>query len=252
MNSKAELFYEYNTCLNPYDVDMHLKGHLPGINQLADRAAFDHLRKLGISTEFMFNQKLAWVLYQKDISILYDLVLGKEYCVSTVITGRDSLFTYRDFIISDPEGRTCIEISSAWLLFDLAKRSMLRQYPDNIEVLIAKANEFESLPRPVKLRAPRIDKTDYELIHHVNYMDLDANKHISNQSLIRKISEVLPFDLMEKHRISSMRIQFRSEAFLGDKLFFHAKVQNNERADLVCKSLSKTIAFGSVQFEKLT
>lgn len=250
MNREAELSYEYNTCLNPYDVDMHMKGHLAGINQLADRAAFDHIRKLGFSTESMFHQQLAWVLYQKDISIFQDLVLGIEYCINTVITGRDSLFTYRDFIISDPDGKRCVEISSAWLLFDLDKRSMLRQYPDDIEILITKGNQVKSLPRPVKIRVAPIGDADYELAHSVNYMDLDANKHISNQSLLRKLAEVLPYDLMEKHRISSARIQFKSEAFLGDKLIIRAKMHGNEKAELVCCSQSKTIAFGEIKFEK--
>jgi len=250
MNSQGELIYTYSSCLNPYDVDMHRKATLTGINQLADRAAFDHIRKLGFSTEFMLDQNLAWILYQKDISIAKDLVLGKEYRIKSIIAGRDSLFAYRDFIILDPEGQVCIEISSAWLLFDLLKRSMLRQYPDVIEDLIKRGNQLQSLARPHKLKAPRFKQADFQSTHRVNYMDLDANKHISNQSLIRKLSELLPYDLMEEKRISAARLQFKSEAFLGDVLGFQAKLHDNDIVELICASQSKTIVFGLFEFEK--
>jgi len=247
------LQYSYDAELNPYDIDMFMEGSLAGINQLSDKAAFNHIRELGFATEKMLDEGLAWLLYQKDFNILKPLRLNETYRIETRITGKRRLFTYRDFSIYDSTGDICIEIASSWVLFNLKNRSIVKVYPDDILAIIEPGNEIDHLPqRP----SPSLKNEEYGILgtHKVVFNDLDTNGHMSNHALLCRLTDALPHELMHEYRIVNFRINYRLESFVGDTLRFEAKPDFWRKPDepviIHATREKQTIAIAELSFDK--
>lgn len=235
--------------LNPYDIDKYLTGTLMGINQMADKAAFEHIRMLGISAEKMLERKLAWVLFQKDFSMPKDLLTGERYTIQTEICGKDKLFTYRIFDILDRNDILCVHIKSSWLLFDLQSRSMLRDYPVDLAELIEPGNSAIDKGKLNRIKTMELPASASDTQHRVGYFDLDANGHVSNQALLRLMAERLPYRLLEDNRIHACTVQFRTEAFVADLLRFSCDTASDDTtARVSCLKDNTRVGYAEFRF----
>ncbi len=250
MNS--QLRHKKITALNPYDIDRHLRATIMGINQMLDNTAFEHIGQLGFSTESMLQKQMAWLLYQKTFWIKKDMLLNKSYTVNTCITGKERLFTFRDFIITDQDGNTYVEVSSSWVLFDLKSRKIMTQYPEDIETIILPGNDIKSLPRPKTIKAHTDTLEAKRVKHRVGYFDIDANEHMSNHALLTRAIETLDYDIIANRRISQLDIQYKLECFENDELEFillRNASENNSDLYIHIEKDSKLIAQVRIDFE---
>ena len=212
--------------LNPYDLDTSFRPSLSGLTRLMDMASYLHIKKLGISMQVMQDRQLAWVLYQKHVNIIKPLVFGTEYNIETIITGKDRVFTYRDFHVSLNEEKY-IECSTSWLLFDLNERQFLRTYPDDLLKMVDGLDVHGHLARPEKLKKNIFQNLNDRFSHTVRYSDLDSNQHISNATLVSYMADAIDLEQLKAKRLRTYDIQYVQEAQLGDKIIFKSKYENN-------------------------
>lgn len=245
------LEHKMYTSLGPYDFDRNMNATLTGINQMIDRSAFAHIERLGLDNAFMQQKALGWVLYQKEFRIHGKLKMNTEYNLRTVITGKDKIFTYRDFYLYDKDGNEMLTASSSWILFDIENRTYVKSYPPEIESLIHSGNEVPPLPRCERINLVR-DSICNEVHFNIGFLDLDSNSHLSNQALLDYIMRSIPAEIMERSSISNMRIEIKAEAFIGDTLsFMNYNAGDDILQSEICKDHTKPIAKAEIEFKPI-
>jgi len=216
------------TDLNPYEVDPDYKAHLMAINQLLDKTGMYHLNELGYPMEKLKEKALGWALYQRDMHILKDLNFAETYKVETKITGRERIFTYRDYTITNNQNEICVESSSRWLLFDLEARKFVKQYPEELLAIIDPGNSIEHHPRPQKLKFSEIKNPELVDKLKIRYSEIDMNGHLSNHHHIRYFYDLLSMEWHKKNRIVNFSINYIAEASYGETIELRAAISDNE------------------------
>lgn len=247
--SSSHLTHRYPVKVNPYEIDPSYKANILSINNILDQGGMSHISHLGLSMNKLREKGYGWALYQRDIHIHHDLEFDKAYNIETKITGRQRIFTYRDYYILDAENRICVESSSIWILFDLQARSFVKEYPDEFKKLIDPGNEIAHLPRPQKIRSKVVGQGDYSYSTQVKYSDIDILGHLSNHHHIKMMYDVLPKSVYDTHRVKSFKSNFISEAAYGDQILIKAE-KEDLRFVVSSSSGEKVLGRGVFDMEK--
>lgn len=201
-----------------YDVDPHQTARLPALCRFMQEAAYHHAGHLGLGHGFLSNKGMAWVLARQRIQIDRLPKWGDQVHVRTWPSGRDRLFFYRDFEITDGYGHRILIASNAWSLIDIEKRE--RVHPDIYLRLDIPEGEkvFDSKPG----RVQGCDGTE-GLSMPVTYGDLDLNGHVNHVRCIEWILNSLPSKFHQAHALMELEINFPGEALSGQTVFVCSK-----------------------------
>jgi medium-chain acyl-[acyl-carrier-protein] hydrolase len=159
---------------------------------------------------------LGWVLNQMDVRFQKRPGIGDRVTITTGPTGKDRLFTYRDYKMKDQFGNKILEASSKWIIFDIEARK-LASYPPDIEDYLLLSNDFDKLERPARLRV-KIDRVDYENVRTVRFHELDFNGHMSNNIYFTWLLDAMPDEYLRDKDIRRLNVIFKAEAVYGDKV----------------------------------
>ncbi len=206
-SNQPEWRMEHGVC--SYDVDPNQTVHLSALCRYMQEAAFNHAEHLGWGHALLMERGLAWVLARKQIRVGVLPKWGARVEVRTWPSGWDRLFYYRDFRLTDREGRVVLEASSAWSLINVEKRERVHPALD-IEVPDGK--------RVFADRPPRIKKSCDEppcLELSVAYGDLDMNGHVNNVRYIDWILNSFPLEFHRAHAIRELDINYLAEVIHG-------------------------------------
>jgi len=192
---------------------------------------------------------LGWALYQREINILKDLDFGHTYKVKTIVTGRQRIFTYRDYFIYNEKGDLLVESSSVWILFDLNKRSFVSDYPEEFKQIIDPGNELPHLPRPQKIRLKSFPSPSLSYSTQVRYSEIDINGHLSNHHQNRYLYDVFSKETFELYRIKSFKANYLEEANFGDLIAIEAFELSKNIWMIQSKSANRKLALAQIEFE---
>lgn len=211
-NLKPEWRTEQTIC--SYDVDPHQTARLPALCRFMQEAAYHHAEHLGLGHSFLAAKGMAWVLARQRIQIDHLPKWGDRVHIRTWPSGRDRLFFYRDFGVTDGAGNRILIASNAWALIDLEKRE--RVHPDTYLKLDIPEGEkvFDS-----KLGRVQGSEGADRLSIPVTYGDLDLNGHVNNVRYIEWILNHLPLDFHSTHTLVELEINFLGEARYGQTVF---------------------------------
>ena len=198
--------------------------------------------------ELMQKRNLAWVIYQKTVNIIKPLVFGEEYDIKTIITGKDRVFTYRDFHVSQGDDKF-IECATSWLLFDLNERQFLRTYPEDLNDLVAGLENNGHLARPPKLRKAGFESLEFRYLKEVRFSDLDSNNHISNAQLVSNMVDAIDHEYLESNLLTGFNIQYMQEVKLGEKIGFES-IRRENKWSISARVTDKTVALAEFNFKK--
>ena len=209
---KPEWRTEHVIC--SYDVDPHQTARLPALCRFMQEAAYHHAGHLGLGHAFLADKGMAWVLSRQRIQIDRLPTWGDNVHIRTWPSGRDRLFFYRDFEITDDHGSRNLIASNAWSLINIEKRE--RVHPDiylNLDIPEGE-NVFDS-------RLGRVQGCDSaeHLSMPVTYGDLDLNGHVNNVRYIEWMLNSLPLDFHSAHTLVELEINFLGEALYGQTVF---------------------------------
>jgi acyl-ACP thioesterase len=196
--------------IRSYDVDPDCTARLPVFCRFMQEAAYFHAEHLGVGHTHLSPVKMSWVLSRMRIEVKYLPKWGDVVKLRTWPSGRDRLFYYRDFEITDGKGAPVVLASTAWFVIDTEKRERLipewwhtAEYPFSPSV-------FDSKPHRLK----RCGCSEGKPLE-VNYGDLDQNGHVSNIRYVEWILNRLPLEFHRSHVIQSLEVNYLAEAIYG-------------------------------------
>ncbi len=176
-------------------------------------AAGEHAASGGLAVTDLFRKGVTWVLSRFHMELLRYPEWGRSVTIETWPSGRHPLYATRDYIASDEEG-TVATATSSWLIVDLKTRRPVRtdDYLEGFPLLEKRAlnDPFASLPAP----APGDEAGEFPVF----FSDIDLNRHVTASVYIHRALESVPREVLFQLRPASIEVNFRGEAFYGDRL----------------------------------
>ncbi len=196
--------------IRSYDVDLRMIARLPVLCRFMQEAAYFHAEHLGVGYSHLSPKNMAWVLARMRIEIERLPKWGETVKLRTWPSGRDRLFYYRDFEITDGNGKRLLLASSAWFVIDSSKRERIQ--PDWWQ-----SQEYPFSPKVFSSKLGRLKSYGCESgeLMTVNYGDLDQNGHVNNVRYIEWILNSLPLEFHQSSALQSMEVNYLAEAVYG-------------------------------------
>lgn len=209
-----QLVYRELRKVKGYDVASDGFMSVPKMIEALHEASIQQVVELGLSVLELSEVDLTWVLVQQHLRIVNRPRLGDQLIIITYPSGKDRLYTYRDFLMLDSNEEVLATASSTWILMDTKNRK-LGKYPPAISDLLLQSNEFEALPRSSLLKATTFD-VEPDASYQVRYHDLDFNGHLSNTFFFKWMLDSISFDFQNSKTLSELNVRFKEEAHWGD------------------------------------
>jgi acyl-ACP thioesterase len=167
--------------------------------------------ELGIGYEYLTQEHLAWLLASWQIVVERYPEYGEEIMVSTWPYAFDSVFGYRNFSLTDVNGRRLAVANSQWILVNTSTGHPIRiteevtsRYP------MEEKAEMTYASRKVPFKEVKEAKEKFV----VPRAFIDTNQHVNNAQYIRTALEYVPEDFT----IGQVRVEFKEAAVLGDRV----------------------------------
>ncbi len=187
---------------------------IPAMASFMQEAAWVNVKEIGVSTESLFEQGLAWVLTKMHWKILDKAGHRDTIIVETWPSGSDKYFFYRDFRLYSEE-KLIAKITTSWILISLQSRQ-LRPVPDFLSKLTF-THQTEPMPRATaKIKLPK--NFEHTQQQHISWHHLDVNKHTNNTFYLQWLLDALPIELLSKKSLKILDIAFKTESKKGEKL----------------------------------
>ena len=164
-----------------------------GVASLLQEAAWQHARRLGFAfTEE--NVTFYWVLYRLRMRFHQRPQWDDQVTVTTWPSGMERLYALREFHIDDERGNRMVDVSSAWIILDAARRRPARPQHHLPEDRI---HDQHLLELPTGKTALIPEETVHAALegatwHHVRPSDTDRNQHVNNARYAQWIQDGVP------------------------------------------------------------
>lgn len=173
-----------------------------------------HAAELGFSRNSLVQNGMCWVLYMQKLQMEVHPVMGDEVRMITWPAALKGLFFPRYFRFERPDGSLLGEASTAWVLFSLENRKLLR--PSALGGAVPANEERESsLGLPGALR---VEGAEAAGARRVQYSDLDVNGHMNNARYAEWVIDLLAADRLTALGLKSLQINYNTEGRLGDEV----------------------------------
>lgn len=213
MSGNVQPEWHLEHLIRSYDVDPQLKTRLPVLCRLMQEAAYFHAEHLGVGHSQLSLLNITWVLSRMRIEVSRMPKWGETIKLRTWPSGRDRLFYYRDFEITDSDGGLILQASTAWFVIDTEKR-------ERIIPAWWQTAEYPFSPKVFESKLGRLKGCGYEdgAALNVNYGDLDQNGHVNNVRYIEWILNSLPLEFHQSHILQSLEVNYLAEAVYGHEV----------------------------------
>lgn len=166
---------------------------------------------LGVGLEYHKEHQLMWVLNSWQIVIEQYPKMGDKITVGTQAYGFEKMFGYRNFLLTDAEGKCVAKANSNWVLMDLKKSRPTIVTPEIGNVYgTAEPLEMDYAPRKIKLPENGIEKEGFI----VREYHLDTNHHVNNRQYVQMATEFIAHDAV----VRELRVEYRKQAVFGDQI----------------------------------
>lgn len=171
----------------------------------ADKRGFGVLR---LQTE-----DYTWVLSRFVLDIERFPKEDEQISIETWIEDVQTMFTTRNFRITNGGGKLIGYATSSWAVIDInTRRSVLLDTLPSMQDYI--------LPEPTPIGMPmRIPNVRGEIANDfkVKYSHIDVNGHASSPYYIQWLADCFPLDFYVNHKLKRFEINFLREITFGDK-----------------------------------
>ena len=208
MNKRTEQFH-----IRVNEVGANRQITIPALVSLLQEIAWNHAHDLGVSVYQLLEKNLTWVLVRMKIELDELPRHGDKITIETWPSGIEKLFVFRDFKIKLDQ-KDIGRVLSSWMVFDTKLRTWSR-VPEFISGSVDN-------PGSDGIRASgKIDKLSeyqFEKSFQVRLFETDVNQHTNTTSYFQWITESLPFEYLQAHRLKCLEIIFRAESVMDDKI----------------------------------
>ena len=170
---------------------------------------------------------LTWLLLDWKVKIIKRPEYGQTLEIHTWSRYIVKCYAYRDFEIYDENNNLCVIASSKWLLINnqtakIAKveQEMADKYESELDKSVFEEKEIEKIKEPENYKS--------SIIYQVKRKDIDVIGHVHNLYYLDIAYETLPQEVYEQRPFNEIRIMYKKEIKLGDKVKCKYAYQNNK------------------------
>lgn len=191
--------------------------------------------------KFFHDQNMAQLLATRQVEIVRLPSFKENLTVTTSVYDVKPMYGFRNTFIRDSQGEPCLKTWSMGAFIDLST-GKLKRIDDATISSISIDPKQEMNYRDRRIILPHEGGVTLAPVS-VTRADIDYNRHMNNAHYARIAMELLPQDFV----ITSMRMEYRVPAKLGDKLIPH--LYNMDNAIIVALNIgSETSAI--IEFTK--
>ena len=215
--------------------------------EILENIACYHSDLVGYGVNNIKETKVTWILLDWKLKVINRPTYGQVLTVNTWGKGMNKFFTYRDYEIYDNNNNLCAIATSKWALIDTEKGKMSRLTENIINAYKPeKKTVFEenSLDK-VKIPEEFSNTIKYEVIRK----DIDINKHMHNLYYLDLAYEALPDEIYNKRSFDYVRITYKKEIKLGEKVNCKYVVEQDGKYVIVIKSEDETVIHAIVELQ---
>ena len=216
IDGQAERTAEVHFAVRSYECAPDGSASLQTICNYLQETAWIGAKKNGIDLQRPEDADRGWALIGLHLEMMRYPAWGDKLTIATWPSGKRRLYAYRDFLLQNYSDEIIGRATSAWVVFDLRRRRLLRLpewfnrgVPQDCPRVLS-----DDLDTPL----PDLSQVDSACRFHVRLSDLDTQKHVNNVQYIVWASEAAHEQLQGGMQVSGMEVRFLSESKLGDKV----------------------------------
>lgn len=199
-----------------------------------------HSDTVGYGVKDVSTKKGAWILLEWDLEVKKRVPFGEKLNVITYAVTPDKLsfHTYRNFEIYH-RNELIATATSKWVFYNFELNKITKLNSDIIQLFNPEGNAAESEAKLTKLKEPDSYTNIYE--YEVKRADIDVNKHVNNLNYLRLAYEMLPEDVYFGEELNHLRIMYKRQIKLGDKIKCYYSYENNKHIVTIKSEDEKTL-----------
>lgn len=176
-----------------------------------------HSDTVGLGPDDVFDKKIVWLLSDWKLEVIKRPHYKDKLKVMTWAKGKELCSSYRDFKILNENNEIIVKATSKWIYFDLNKNkiskiddNILELYNPEIGISVFEEGKLEKIKQP----------NDFEkcIEYTVKRLDIDINNHMHNLNYLNLAYEALPEDIYNNQELNNVRISYKKEIKLNDKI----------------------------------
>ena len=203
------------------------------INYFQDCSTFQS-EDLNRGLAFLQAENKVWLLNSWQLQLRQPMHLGDSIEVGTWPYAFRGFYGYRNFIMKDDKKNVLAVANSIWVYLDLSTGKPAR-IPDDLNgYKIEPPYPMEPIQR--KLKVPK--NCAAQAPFTVFKANIDSYHHINNAQYIKIAEEYLPCNFMT----TSLKVEYRMQAVLGDTLFPLVSVQADHYTIILANAEQKPYA----------
>ena len=205
------------------------------MNSLADffqEVAWGHADSADFGRNLL-EDNLSWILSRFDIRATNLPTWGESIKVLTAGRGVDKLFAFREFLITDLQGKPLARAMSSWVLLNTLSKKIHRPEQVLPKALFDPQLKPDWQPDRIRISGKLLFEEEFK----VRFSDLDLNNHVNNTTYIRWVE-----DLFKDHQIDSSQllINYLAECVLGDQVKLEL-YKSEDKFQIQGKVLNKSV-----------
>lgn len=190
----------------------------------SDAAVFQAANR-GMSLNYMWEHKIAWVLYKWDIKIIKYPMYGEKVIVNTEPYSFRKFYAYRKYEVKNAEGEIVATANSVWFLIDIEKKKPMKIPESMYEAFGLTDADNEALDME---KVTLMSEVNYEKEFNVRYSDIDTNRHVNNVKYAEWAVETVPLDIVKDYNLKNIRIVYEKETKYGDRIKAQTQLVSRE------------------------
>lgn len=199
------------------DIGMNNQMTNLGILSFLEEIASTHSHTVGYGVNDIKTKRKVWLLMDWKLQILERPRYGDTLKVKTWARPIEKhlFYTYRDFEIWNQDKKVAIA-TSKWVLFDLETNKIAKITEDIIHLYKPEVDSVFENEEILKIKEPEEQKLVLE--YEVKRADIDINQHMHNLNYLKLAYEVLPEKIYFGEEKSRVRIMYKHQILLGEKV----------------------------------
>jgi len=197
----------------------------------------------------IIKQRRMWVITEVQIAIEpTDTLWSEDFTVELWVSELTSLRIYCDFrIVRKADEQLIASGTSQWNILNLDTKRL--ETTDFLDGKLTVVPELMTGSHK-KVRFPKPQSTDMQMVHRATRLDLDFNFHVSNRSYVTIALLTMPDEILASQKLTSLTVHWLHETYLDDTLtcrmtrledgnYLHTL--SNADGEVVCEVMSRWV-----------
>lgn len=201
--------YEINAGYSVMDASLRMT--IPAILDCFQDAAIFEAENGNITTEYLYERNLAWLLSSWQIVIDRRPRLNERIKITTAPYDFKGFLGYRNFMLEGAAGELIVRAASIWTLIDTQKLLPVRPSEElRSGYALREKLAMDYAPRKIAILGEGAAQEPFPIRKY----QIDSNRHVNNVEYVKMAMEFAE----EPDKVRELRVEYKKAAHFGDSV----------------------------------